>query len=220
MIGDRSERETFWFTDSASAMPTDFVRPVGTFADISQEWELRLFYNEFGAYSYEAVNTKNGSSLTLKNPEVSREEQAYIYTFKNGKYRYRVIYNASNPGAIALYVFSPSGKVILNRQMFEGYGRPQGMFTDDNQEWAVNLFATESGDYTYEGKNLKTGSKINLKNPKSWREEQAYFYVFKNGDYRYQVSYNPADKRKITLFVYDPNGNVILDRELTQEFDI
>ncbi len=200
--------------NSASAMPTDFVRAKGTFADLSQEWEVRLYIDTFGVYSYEAFNTKSGSSLTLKNPEVSREEQAYKYTFKSGKYRYQVIYNTSKPKAIALYVFNPSGKVILNREMFKGYARPQGTFIDANQEWIVSLHMKESGTYIYEGENTKTGSKLTLKNPKVSREERAYKYTFKSGKYRYQVIYNPANEEAIVLYVFDPNGKKILARDL------
>ena len=206
--------------NKADAMPTDFVRPTGTFADVNQEWEIRLYLDQFGAYTYEATNTKNGSSLTLKNPTISREEQAYIYTFKNGKYRYRVIYNASRPKAIALYVFNPSGNVILNREMFKGYARPQGTFIDANQEWVVRLYMNQSGSYIYEGENTKTGSTLTLKNPKVSREEQAYIYTFKNGQYRYQVIYNPANSKAIALYVFDPNGKAILTRGMTLDYDV
>lgn len=103
--------------NSASAMPTDFVRVGGTFVDANQEWVVRLYVDEFGAYTYEGENTKTKASLTLKSPEISREEQAYIYTFKNNGYSYKVIYNPANEKSIALYVFNPSGNVILTRSM-------------------------------------------------------------------------------------------------------
>ena len=103
--------------NSASAMPTDFVRVAGTFVDANQEWVIRLYVDEFGAYTYEGENTKTKASITLKNPEVSREEQAYIYKFKNGGYSYNIIYNPANDKSIALYVFNPSGNVIMTRNM-------------------------------------------------------------------------------------------------------
>ncbi|MEM9927612.1 MAG: hypothetical protein AAF915_28435 [Cyanobacteria bacterium P01_D01_bin.50] len=206
--------------NSASAMPTDFVRPKGTFADTKQEWELRLYLDEFGVYTYQATNTKNGNSLTLKDPELSREEQAYKYTFKNGQYRYQVIYNASRPKVIALYVFNPSGNVILNRNMIKGYARPQGTFVDANQEWVVRLSMNQSGTYIYEGENTKTGSELTLKNPTTSREEQAYIYTFKNGQYRYQIIYNPAKEKAIILYVFDPNGKAILIRDMTLDYDV
>ena len=98
-------------------MPTDFVRVAGTFVDANQEWVIRLYVDEFGAYTYEGENTKTKASITLKNPEVSREEQAYIYKFKNGGYSYNIIYNPANDKSIALYVFNPSGNVIMTRNM-------------------------------------------------------------------------------------------------------
>lgn len=219
-LGAPAITEVAFTTSSASAMPTDFVRPTGTFADGNQEWEVRLYLDQFGVYSYQAINTKNGSSLTLKNPEVSQEEQAYKYTFKNGKYRYQVIYNPSKPKSIFLYVFNPNGNLILSRNMFKGYGRPQGTFIDANQEWVVRLYTNQSGTYTYEGENTKTRSKLTLKNPKTSREEQAYIYTFKNGQYSYQVIYNPANEKAIALYVFDPNGKVILTRDMTLDYDV
>ncbi|MDJ0800970.1 MAG: hypothetical protein QNJ51_29885 [Calothrix sp. MO_167.B12] len=207
-------------TNTASAMPTDFVRPKGTFADVNQEWEVRLYLDQFGVYSYQAINTKNGSSLTLKNPEVSQEEQAYKYTFKNGNYRYQVIYNPSRPKSIFLYVFNPNGNLILSRNMVKGYARPQGTFVDANQEWVVRLYMNQSGNYIYEGENTKTRSKLTLKNPKTSLEEQAYIYTFTNAQYRYQVIYNPANEKAIALYVFDPNSKVILTRNMTLDYDV
>ncbi len=118
VIGLSAPAITFGFiADSASAMPTDFVRVGGTFVDANQEWVVRLYVDEFGAYTYEGENTKTKASITLKSPEISREEQAYIYTFKNNGYSYKVIYNPANQKSIALYVFNPSDKVILTREM-------------------------------------------------------------------------------------------------------
>ncbi|MDJ0733701.1 MAG: hypothetical protein QNJ47_06365 [Nostocaceae cyanobacterium] len=206
--------------NSVSAKSVSSIPPTGTFADVGQQWEVRLFLDEFGVYSYEAVNTKNGNSLTLKKPTITREEQAYIYTFKNGKYRYQIIYNGSDPNSIALYVFNPSGKVILNRVMVKHFQRPQGTYTDAKQEWVVRLY-NDRRAYIYEGENVKTGDKINLKNPKSWREEHTYFYMFRNGKYRYFITYDPADQqKKINLFVLNPSGENILERDLTLEQDI
>jgi len=109
--------EAAFTSGSASAMPTDYVRVGGTFIDANQEWVVRLYTDQFGAYTYEGENIKTGASITLKNPEVSREEQAYIYTFRNGGYSYKIIHNPANQKSVALYVFNPSGKVILTREM-------------------------------------------------------------------------------------------------------
>ncbi len=109
--------EVAFTSQSASAMPTDFVRVEGTFVDANQEWVVRLYLDQFGAYTYEGENTKTKASITLKNPEISQEEQAKIYTFKNGGYSYKVIYNPANKNSIALYVFNPSGNAILIRNI-------------------------------------------------------------------------------------------------------
>lgn len=104
-------------SQTASAMPTDFVRPTGAFMDSSQQWVLKLNLDEFGAYTYEAQNRKTGDFLTLKNPEISGSEQRYTYTFKNGNYKYIIGYQPSDKEYVRLTVVNPQGRTILNRLM-------------------------------------------------------------------------------------------------------
>lgn len=104
-------------SQSASAMPTDFVRPKGAFMDTSQQWVIKLNLDEFGAYTYEAQNRKTGDNLTLKNPEISGNNQRYTYTFKNGLHKYIIGYQPSDTEYIRLKVVNPQGRTILNRLM-------------------------------------------------------------------------------------------------------
>ncbi|KST65489.1 hypothetical protein [Mastigocoleus testarum] len=104
-------------TQTASAVPVDFVRPKGAFMDASEQWVVWLKLNEFGVYTYEAQNRKTGDYLTLKNPEISGNRRRYTYTFKNGKYRYVIAHQPKDAEFIRLTVVNPQGYTILNRLM-------------------------------------------------------------------------------------------------------
>ncbi|OKH52820.1 hypothetical protein NIES2101_13240 [Calothrix sp. HK-06] len=102
---------------SAVAMPTDFVRPTGAFTDSSTEWVVKLNLDEFGVYTYSGQNTKQGSDLTLKSPEISGNSQSYTYTFKNNSYKYIITYQPADKKHIRLTVVNPQGSTILNKLM-------------------------------------------------------------------------------------------------------
>ena len=104
-------------SQSASAMPTDFVRPSGAFMDGRRNWVVLLKLDEFGNYSYEGIDRKNGGSLVLKNAEISGNRQRYTYTFRNGGHRYIIAYRPKDPTIIRLTVVNPQGRTILNRLM-------------------------------------------------------------------------------------------------------
>ncbi|MDJ0516503.1 MAG: hypothetical protein QNJ74_09700 [Trichodesmium sp. MO_231.B1] len=102
---------------SASAMPTDFVRPTGAFMDNSENWVVWLKLDEFGNYTYEALSRKTGGSLTLKNAYFGGSSQRYTYTFRNGNHKYIIAHRPKDPSIIRLSVVNPEGDVILNRLM-------------------------------------------------------------------------------------------------------
>lgn len=102
---------------SAVAMPTDFVRPTGAFTDSSTEWVVKLNLDQSGIYTYSGQNTKQGSDLTLKNPEMSGNSQSYTYTFKNNNYKYIITYQPADKDHIRLTVVNPQGSTILNKLM-------------------------------------------------------------------------------------------------------
>ncbi|NEP08449.1 MAG: hypothetical protein F6K25_04615 [Okeania sp. SIO2G4] len=102
---------------SASAMPTDFVRPTGAFMDNSENWVVWLKLDEFGNYTYEAQSRKTGATLTLKNASITGNNQRYTYTFRNGSHKYIIAHRPKDPSIIRLTVVNPQGYVILNRLM-------------------------------------------------------------------------------------------------------
>ncbi|MEL7039512.1 MAG: hypothetical protein AAFO04_28460 [Cyanobacteria bacterium J06592_8] len=104
-------------TPTASAMPTDFVRPKGAFLDSNQQWLVRLNVDEFGAYTYEGQDRKTGNYLELKNAQRAGNRSRYTYTFKNGDYQYVIAYRPSDSEYIRLTVIDPQGQTILNRLM-------------------------------------------------------------------------------------------------------
>ncbi|MEB3181210.1 MAG: hypothetical protein VKL59_19570 [Nostocaceae cyanobacterium] len=101
----------------AVAMPTDFVRPTGAFMDNNQEWVVKLNLDQFGVYTYDSKNRKNGTSITLKDPEISGNSQRYTYTFKNDGYKYIIAYQPSDTKHVRLTVLNPQGSTILNQLM-------------------------------------------------------------------------------------------------------
>ncbi len=104
-------------SQSAMAMPTDYVRATGAFMDTNQEWLVKLNLDQFGVYTYESQNRKNGSSLTLKNPEITGNSQRYTYTFTNNNYKYIIVYQPSDKQHIRLTVVNPQGGTIFNKLM-------------------------------------------------------------------------------------------------------
>jgi len=104
-------------TKTASAMPTDFNRPTGAFMNGSQQWVVWLKLDEFGAYTYQGLNRKNGSSLELKNPTISGNKQRYSYTFRNNNYKYIIAHQPKDPDFIRLTVVNPQGLTVLNELM-------------------------------------------------------------------------------------------------------
>jgi len=91
--------------------------PKGAFMDSSQQWLVKLNLDEFGAYTYEAQNRKTGDNLTLKNAEISGNQERYTYIFKNGEYKYIIAYRPTDAEYIRLTVVNPQGSTILNRLM-------------------------------------------------------------------------------------------------------
>lgn len=86
--------------------------PSGNFGDdlwlitLSSENNVRRYYGQ---------NLKTGDTIDLSGSNVSGNNQRWVYTWLNDKYRYQVAWQPSNPNVIRLQVLSPSGKVILNR---------------------------------------------------------------------------------------------------------
>jgi hypothetical protein len=86
--------------------------PEGNFSDGT--WSVTLGSGDSG-YSYHGTNLNNGQSIYLSSVNTSRNNQRELYTWRNGQNRYQVAYRSNDPNFIRVQVFSPSGKVILNR---------------------------------------------------------------------------------------------------------
>lgn len=90
---------------------------------------------------------------------------------------------------------------------------PSGNFSDDN--WLISLWY-ENSTYHYKGTNLRTGDSISLQGVRVSGSHQRHVYTWKNGNYLYQVTWQPRDFYYIRLQVFDPNGKQLLNRLLTK----
>jgi hypothetical protein len=89
-----------------------------------------------------------------------------------------------------------------------------GTFGDDT--WSISLTYTED-NFTYIGYNKKTGDSLTLRNPNISGNNERKIYTWRNGNYRYQIAWQPHDRNYIRILVYDSNNKVILDRLLKHE---
>ncbi|HBL11038.1 MAG TPA: hypothetical protein DD379_06460, partial [Cyanobacteria bacterium UBA11162] len=80
-------------------------------------------------------------------------------------------------------------------------------------EWAVSIEYYENA-YSYYGTNLRTGDSLTLRGAKVGGDSQRRIYTWTNGDYRYQVAWQPSDPGVIRVQVFDGRGQEILNRLL------
>lgn len=88
-------------------------------------------------------------------------------------------------------------------------GAPVGTYEDDT--WEINI-AYYNNALHYHGKNKRTGDALSLSGTEFNR--QPHIYVWRNGDYRYQVDWQSATPSIVQLQVFDPSNQVILNRSL------
>lgn len=86
--------------------------PSGNFGD--DLWLITLSY-ENNVRRYYGQNLKTGDTIDLSGSNVSENNQRWVYTWLNDKYRYQVAWQPKEPDVIRLQILSPSGKIILNR---------------------------------------------------------------------------------------------------------
>ncbi len=87
------------------------TRPLGHFK--GNRWLLDLSY-ENNVYHYKGTEISTGESLRLTNPQVSGNNNRKIYTWKNGQYKYQVIWQPGDPDFVRLQVFVPNGKKLVD----------------------------------------------------------------------------------------------------------
>lgn len=88
-------------------------------------------------------------------------------------------------------------------------GAPVGTYEDST--WEINI-AYYNNALHYYGKNKRTGDALSLRGTAFNANQQVY--VWRNGNYRYQVAWPTATPSTIQLRVFDPNDQVILNRSL------
>lgn len=72
-------------------------------------------------------------------------------------------------------------------------------FTDN--EWLVAI-GQNGDDFSYYGVNLRTRNSLTLRGAKVSANSQRQVYTWNNGDYRYQVAWQPSDPNVIRLQVF------------------
>ncbi len=80
-------------------------------------------------------------------------------------------------------------------------------------EWLV---AISNNGNDYYGVNLKTRNSLTLRGARVSANSQRQVYTWNNGDYRYQVAWQPSDPGVIRLQVFDGRGKERLNRLLYQ----
>ncbi len=101
--------------------------------------------------------------------------------------------------------------ITLNAQVVAQANAPLNTYTDG--EWAVSIEYYENA-YSYYGTNLRTGDSLTLRGAKVGGDSQRRIYTWTNGDYRYQVAWQPSDPGVIRVQVFDGRGQEILNRLL------
>jgi hypothetical protein len=85
------------------------------------------------------------------------------------------------------------------------------VFTDD--DYLVSI-SKQGNDLIYYGVKLSTRDSLTLRGVRITGNNQRKVYSWNNGDYRYQVAWQPNDPRVIRLQVFDGRGKQLLNRLL------
>jgi len=93
--------------------------------------------------------------------------------------------------------------ITLGTQTFAQVSTPVGMYGDGT--WMVTI-SRDGGVLNYYGKNVKTGDSLRLRGAKIGGSSDRRIYTWSNGDYDYQVAWQPSDPGVIRLQVFDGGG--------------
>ena len=93
---------------------------------------------------------------------------------------------------------------------------PTGMYSDG--EWSVTI-GYDNNAFSYYGENLSTGDSINLRGARVSGNNQRRIYTWRNGDFRYQVAWQPRDPGVIRVQVINGRGREVLNRILYSNGD-
>ncbi|MEL7241844.1 MAG: protein kinase [Cyanobacteria bacterium J06573_2] len=83
---------------------------------------------------------------------------------------------------------------------------PEGRFA--NSEWSLNL-SRSGNNIFYEAQSLKDSSSLNLQNGRISGTSDRRIYTWNNGNYRYQVIWQPNDADYVRLRVFTPSGEAL-----------
>ena len=90
----------------------------------------------------------------------------------------------------------------------------EGTFADG--EWQV-VIGYDGNALSYYGSNLRTGNSLKLRGAKVSGNSQRHIYTWTNGDFRYQVAWQPSEPQVIRLQVFDGSGREVMNRLLYQD---
>jgi len=113
--------------------------------------------------------------------------------------------------AVLTEIGSEAAREIL-RLMFAP--RPEARraaYTDG--EWLVAI-GKNGDDFNYYGVNLETRDSITIRGAIVSANSQRQVYAWYNGDYRYQVAWQPSDPQVIRLQVFEGRDRELLNRLL------
>jgi hypothetical protein len=85
-------------------------------------------------------------------------------------------------------------------------------------EWSVTI-GYNNNAFSYYGENLRTGDSINLRGARVSGNNQRRIYTWRNGDFRYQVAWQPSDPGVIRVQVFNGRGRETLNRLLYESND-
>lgn len=107
-------------------------------------------------------------------------------------------------------------EISLNTPAIANPEFPSGSYGDGT--WEINLWF-ENNAYHYYGHNVRTGDSLSLSGAQVSGNSKRRVYTWRNGDHRYQVSWQPSDPDYIRLQVFAPNGRQVLNRMLSRIYD-
>ncbi|MGD1851247.1 MAG: hypothetical protein ACFCBU_11800 [Cyanophyceae cyanobacterium] len=83
----------------------------------------------------------------------------------------------------------------------------QGKF--QNERWDVTLGTADTGIYTYEGSDRRSGSSIYLSSREVRGTEDRPIYTFRNGDITYSIAFRSNDYNTIRLEVFQGEQRIL-----------
>lgn len=90
---------------------------------------------------------------------------------------------------------------------------PIGTFEDSL--WTIDL-SYYNNTLSYYGTNKQTGDSLELRGATVAGTARRRLYIWNNGDYRYQVAWQPNDPNYIRLQVFNARGRIMLNRLLSR----